>query len=87
MGKKKKDTDGEKKGFVKWFDPKKGFGFIETEDEQDVFVHYSNINMSGFRKLDIGDNVIFKLKENSEDDKRPEAIEVSVLAKDKRYFF
>ena len=86
MGKKKKNTDVVKTGYVKWFDPKKGFGFIETESEEDVFVHFSNINMEGFRKLDMGDNVSFKLKENKEDNKRPEAIDVNVNAKDKRYF-
>ena len=38
-------------GRVKWFNEKKGFGFIETETHGDVFVHYSNIDSSGFRTL------------------------------------
>ena len=74
-----------KTGFVKWFDYKKGFGFITTADsEDDVFVHFSNISMDGFKKLDMGDQVEFELKE-SEDGKGPEAFKVKVIAKDRRY--
>ncbi|TFG16752.1 MAG: cold shock domain-containing protein [Promethearchaeota archaeon] len=74
-----------KTGFVKWFDYKKGFGFITTTDsEEDVFVHFSNILMEGFKKLDMGDHVEFELKE-SEDGKGPEALNVKVIAKDRRY--
>ena len=74
-----------KNGFVKWFDYKKGFGFIATTDnEEDVFVHFSNILMEGFKKLDMGDQVEFELKE-SEDGKGPEALKVKVIAKDRRY--
>jgi CspA family cold shock protein len=73
-----------KTGFVKWFDYKKGFGFLTTDSEEDVFVHFSNILMEGFKKLDAGDQVEFYLKE-SEDGKGPEALNVKVIAKDRRY--
>jgi CspA family cold shock protein len=53
------------KGTVKWFSDKKGFGFIEQEEGQDIFVHYSSINMTGFRSLSEGDEVSFDV-ENSD---------------------
>jgi CspA family cold shock protein len=53
-------------GKVKWFNNKKGFGFIEQNNgEGDVFVHHSSINMSGFRTLAEGDDVTFEV-ENGE---------------------
>ncbi len=50
-------------GIVKWFDAKKGFGFIEKEDGEDIFVHHSSINMSGFKTFDQGDSVTFDVEE------------------------
>ncbi len=50
-------------GIVKWFNEKKGFGFIQQEDGQDLFVHYSSINMDGFKTLAEGDEVIFDVVE------------------------
>ncbi len=52
-------------GVVKWFNERKGFGFIEEEGGQDVFVHYSSINMSGFKNLAEGDKVTFEIEEDS----------------------
>ncbi len=48
-------------GKVKWFDAKKGFGFIEHEGGKDVFVHYSSIGGDGFRTLEDGEQVEFDL--------------------------
>jgi len=49
------------KGQVKWFDQKKGYGFITREDGDDLFVHYSAINRDGFKTLDEGDEVEFEV--------------------------
>ncbi|MFN3948754.1 MULTISPECIES: cold-shock protein [Microbacterium] len=46
-------------GTVKWFNAEKGYGFITVSDGQDVFVHYSSIEMSGFRVLEEGQAVEF----------------------------
>ena len=51
------------KGTVKWFDVKKGFGFIQQEDGNDEFVHYSNITGSGFKVLEDGESVEFEVVE------------------------
>ncbi len=48
-------------GKVKWFDPKKGYGFIIGEEEQDVFVHYTSIAGDGFRALKDGETVDYEL--------------------------
>lgn len=47
------------KGSVKWFNEKKGFGFVTTEDGKDIFVHYSAISGNGFKTLREGDRVEF----------------------------
>ena len=49
------------RGKVKWFDPKKGYGFILGPEEQDVFVHYSQIQGDGFRSLKDGEEVDYEL--------------------------
>lgn len=48
-------------GAVKWFDPKKGFGFIVGPDGTDVFVHYTQIQGDGFRSLKDGESVEYEL--------------------------
>lgn len=48
-------------GKVKWFDSKKGFGFIEQEGQSDIFVHFSAIQEQGYRTLIEGDEVIYEL--------------------------
>ena len=62
-------------GTVKWFNDRKGYGFIEQEDGSDVFVHHSGINASGFKSLDEGDQVTFDLEQGK---KGPAAVNVSL---------
>ncbi len=64
------------KGTEKWFNATKGFGFISTENGDDVFVHYSAIETDGFKTLDEGDAVEFEIVEG---DKGPQAQNVSKL--------
>lgn len=50
-------------GTVKWFNESKGFGFIEQEEGDDVFVHHSSINATGFKNLNEGDKVTFTVEQ------------------------
>ena len=68
----------QEKGVVKWFNAEKGYGFIAREGGPDVFVHYSAINMKGFRKLEEGQAVQFEI-EAGKAGKGPQAINVSLL--------
>ena len=63
-------------GTVKWFNTNKGYGFILTEDNREIFVHYSEIISDGFRNLAEGDKVQFKITDNG---KGPRAAEVLKL--------
>jgi CspA family cold shock protein len=63
-------------GRVKWFDDKKGFGFIEQESGPDVFVHHSNIKASGFKSLKEGDRVTFDVEKGP---KGPSAVNVKLV--------
>jgi CspA family cold shock protein len=56
------------KGKVKWFDRRKGFGFIETEEGNDLFVHYSEIQGDGYKSLDEGEEVEFEVKSGPKGD-------------------
>ncbi len=60
-------------GVVKWFNDKKGYGFIEKDEGGDVFVHYSAINMGGYKSLAEGDRVAFEIENG---DKGPAAANV-----------
>ncbi|MFO7883133.1 MAG: cold-shock protein [Petrotogales bacterium] len=61
-------------GTVKWFNGSKGYGFITKDDGGDVFVHFSAINMDGFKTLQEGQRVEFEVEEGS---KGPQAVNVS----------
>mgnify|MGYP000481684100 FL=1 len=52
-------------GIVKWFDEKKGYGFIAYEENQEVFVHFTAIEEEGFKTLDPGDKVEFVIVEGA----------------------
>ncbi|MEE9447423.1 MAG: cold-shock protein [Arenicellales bacterium] len=63
-------------GTVKWFDEKKGFGFIEREEGDDVFVHFRAITGSGFKSLTDGQGVEFEVEDGA---KGPQAVNVKAL--------
>ncbi|OGO05568.1 MAG: cold-shock protein [Chloroflexi bacterium RBG_13_56_8] len=66
------------KGSVKWFNREKGYGFIAREGGDDVFVHYSSIDGSGFRNLNEGDEVEFDVESSP---KGPQAANVVCLTR------
>ena len=63
-------------GKVKWFNESKGFGFLTSDDNVDVFVHYSSIQGDGFKVLNEGDSVSFEIEEGP---KGPKAVNVTKL--------
>jgi CspA family cold shock protein len=63
-------------GIVKWFNERKGFGFIEQDDGPDVFVHFSGIAADGFKSLNEGDRVTFEIEQG---EKGPSAVNVTVV--------
>ena len=65
-----------KQGTVKWFNAKKGYGFISDEEGNDVFVHFSAINMEGFKVLEEGDKVEFEVTDG---EKGPQAANVKKI--------
>ena len=66
------------KGTVKWFNAKKGYGFITSENGKDTFVHYSGINGDGFKALNEGDSVEYDVEQVTPG-KDPQAVNVTVL--------
>ena len=64
------------KGIVKWFNEKKGYGFIEQKDGPDVFVHFSGINAAGFKTLEEGEQFRFDIEQGQ---KGPAAVNVTVV--------
>jgi CspA family cold shock protein len=56
-------------GTVKWFDSKKGYGFIELEGNDDIFVHYSDILDEGYKSLRDGQKVEFEIKKDDQGEK------------------
>jgi CspA family cold shock protein len=63
-------------GTVKWFNEKKGYGFIHQDEGEDVFVHHTGINMDGFKVLHEGERVKYQLGKGK---KGPAAIEVTKI--------
>ena len=64
------------KGTVKWFNNQKGYGFITGEDGSDVFVHYSGLNMEGFKSLEEGAAVEYEITDGA---KGTQATNVTVV--------
>lgn len=69
-------------GTVKWFNNKKGFGFIKQDNGPDIFVHYSSINSEGFKSLKEGDLVRFEVKDG---EKGPAALNVTLESANEEY--
>ena len=67
------------KGNVKWFNAEKGFGFIESEDGDDVFVHFSAIVGDGFKTLEEGQKVTFDTEQDPKNSKKLRAVNVVKL--------
>ena len=65
-------------GKVKWFDNKKGYGFILAEDGREIFVHYTAVVTEGFKSLSVGQSVEYEIGEN---EKGVQAVNVKVVAK------
>lgn len=63
-------------GRVKWFNDKKGYGFIQSDEGRDVFVHFSAIEGSGFKTLEEGDQVTFEVANGA---KGPQAVNVKKI--------
>ena len=67
------------KGTVKWFNNQKGYGFITDSEGKDIFVHYSGLNMEGFKALQEGQNVEFDVIKT---EKGSQAMNVTVIEND-----
>ena len=62
------------KGTVRWFNNQKGYGFIKDENDNDIFVHFTGLNMEGFKTLSEGEEVEFDVVES---EKGPQAVNVT----------
>jgi CspA family cold shock protein len=67
-------------GTVKWFNPRKGYGFIATSDGRDVFVHYSSVSDEGYKTLVEGDAVTFEIVEGEKGQRAENVIAKSAAA-------
>lgn len=65
------------RGYVKWFNTKKGYGFIRGQDDQEYFVHYSEIIGEGFKNLEADREVAFEVAEDNQG--RTRAVQVEPL--------
>ena len=68
-------------GTVKWFDPRRGYGFIERKGAGDVFVHFSEIQQEGFKTLETGDKVSFEVEESERGQK---AVKIKVIKEEEK---
>ena len=64
------------KGTVKWFNSQKGYGFLTSDEGNDVFVHFTGLNMEGFKTLEENQSVEFDVVDG---EKGPQAVNVSVI--------
>lgn len=63
-------------GVVKWFNSEKGYGFVTRQDNSDIFVHFSSINKEGFKSLDEGQKVEFRVTDS---DRGLQAVDVTLV--------
>jgi CspA family cold shock protein len=68
-------------GTVKWFNQRKGFGFISTPEGRDIFVHYSNIGGGGFKTLEEGETVSFDLVDGEKGPRAENVVQKSEAVK------
>jgi CspA family cold shock protein len=66
-------------GTVKWFNPEKGYGFLQGDDGHDVFVHYSAIETTGYRSLNEGNRVEYAIARDPQKPERAKAANVRVI--------
>jgi CspA family cold shock protein len=65
------------KGVVKWFNPKKGYGFITSEDGKEIFVHFSSLQGEGFKTLREGDEVKFEITQGEKGEQATNVVKLS----------
>jgi CspA family cold shock protein len=65
------------KGVVKWFNPKKGYGFITSEDGKEIFVHFSSVQGEGYKTLREGDEVNFEITQGEKGEQATEVVKLS----------